>query len=199
MSGSVTNSDLLVDVKQEVVLAYNITDSKVGDNEQVPALVEQACANLPAKRIQTLAYDKAADDEKVHECLYDHGIKPIIQNRALWKTEPNKYYPGGRYPLNLIHDEAGTVSCYDTVSRPTIRHRMSYIGYDGGTGNGALSVPGTPRGLVLSQRGQVQYGQGLWTDGSSAVYGGVLDHFPPVPRRRWSSSSCTGAGRHGSW
>src|SRR5439155_20096016 len=67
---------LLVDVRHEVSLAYNITDTKVGDNKQVPALLEQACANLPAGRIKTLAYDKAADDEKVHESLHSHGIKP---------------------------------------------------------------------------------------------------------------------------
>ena len=41
-------------------------------------------------RIETLAYDKAADDVKVHELLHEHGIKPVIQNRALWKDEQEK-------------------------------------------------------------------------------------------------------------
>jgi hypothetical protein len=43
-------------------------DCKEGDNELIPALVEQAQANLPPQRLETMAYDKAADDEKVHEC-----------------------------------------------------------------------------------------------------------------------------------
>src|SRR5262249_28877205 len=73
---------LLVDVHHEVALAYHITDTKAGDNERVPALVEQAQANLPAGRLETLAYDKAADDEAVHDCLHGHGIKPVIHNRA---------------------------------------------------------------------------------------------------------------------
>jgi len=120
---------LLVDVKHEVTLAYNITDTKVGDNEQVPALVEQACANLPAQRLKTLAYDKAADDEKVHDCLHTHGIKPLIQNRALWQSEAERVL-GGRYPLHLVHDESGTISCYDTISDPPVRHKMSYVGYE---------------------------------------------------------------------
>src|SRR5206468_1960449 len=50
-----------VDVKHEVVLSYEITDTKAGDGETLPVLLEQAKANLPADRIKTLAYDKAAD------------------------------------------------------------------------------------------------------------------------------------------
>lgn len=116
---------LLVDVQHEVAVAYPITDSKAGDNERVAALVEQAQANLPPARMETLAYDKAADDEEVHEVLHSHDVKPVIQNRALWKTEPERVLPGGRYPLNLIYDESGTVHCYDTVREPPVRHRMA--------------------------------------------------------------------------
>jgi hypothetical protein len=47
-----------------------------GDNEVVPTLVRQARANLPAGRMKTLAYDKAADDEKVHEALHVIGHGP---------------------------------------------------------------------------------------------------------------------------
>src|SRR3954471_5226406 len=38
---------LLVDVKHELALAYEITDTKAGDGETLPALLEQAEANLP--------------------------------------------------------------------------------------------------------------------------------------------------------
>ena len=75
---------LLVDVQHEVALAYHVTDTKAGDNEEIEALVRQAKANLPAGRVTTLAYDRAADDIKVHEMLHDEGIKPVIQNRACW-------------------------------------------------------------------------------------------------------------------
>jgi hypothetical protein len=121
---------LLVDVKHEVALAYHITGTQTGDNERVAALIEQAQGHLPAGRIETLAYDKAADDEQVHQMLYEQGIKPVIQNRSLWREEPERLLPEGRYPLHLVHDEAGTVYCYDKVSDPPVRHRMSYVGYD---------------------------------------------------------------------
>jgi hypothetical protein len=52
----------------------------------------------------------------------------VIQNRALWRDEPERPLPGGDAPRHLVHDEAGTVFCYDTVSDPPVRHRMAYIG-----------------------------------------------------------------------
>lgn len=121
---------LQVDVKHEVSLAYRISAANDGDNEHLPGLLAQAQANLPPGRIKTLAYDKAADDIKVHQALHAAKVKPVIQNRALWKGEPEQLLPGGRYPLNLVHNEAGTVFCYDMVSDPPVRHGMSCIGYE---------------------------------------------------------------------
>jgi hypothetical protein len=120
---------LLVDVKHEVALAYHITDTKAGDNERVPELVEQAKNNLPPERIKTLAYDKAADDSSVHEFLYDERIAPVIENRNFKLEEPEKVL-GGRTPLNIVYDQAGTVFCYDRVSDAPVRHPMAYIGHE---------------------------------------------------------------------
>jgi hypothetical protein len=121
---------LLVDVRHEVVLAYRVSSTKAGDNELLPDLLVEAQANLPAQRIKTLAYDKAADDEKVHELLHDAGIKPVIQNRALWKEDKERLLPGHDGSSNIVYDEAGTVYCYDQVSEPPVRHPMSYIGHE---------------------------------------------------------------------
>jgi hypothetical protein len=120
---------LIVDVKHEVSLGYQITDTKAGDNEVLPEVLTQSRDNLPAGRIKTLAFDKAADDSEVHEMLHDFGIKPVIQNRALWKEEHERVL-GGRIPLHIVHDEAGTVFCYDQVSNPPVRHQMACIGYE---------------------------------------------------------------------
>jgi hypothetical protein len=172
---------LLVDVKHEVALAYHVTDTKAGDNERVPALVEQATANLPAGRIETLAYDKAADDEKVHECLHGHGIKPLIHNRALWKEEPERPLPGGRWPLQLVHDEAGTVFCYDTVSDPPVKHKMAYVGYEEDRGTVRYRCPARHEGWACPSDGRCNAGRdwGLTARLSCAL---DLRRFPPIPR-----------------
>lgn len=121
---------LLVDVKHEVSLAYKITDTKAGDGETLPAILADAQANLPEDRIETLAYDKAADSNDVHELLHQSNIKPIIQNRSMWKEEPERMLPGHDGNSNVVHDEAGTVYCYDRVSEPMVRHPMAYIGHE---------------------------------------------------------------------
>jgi hypothetical protein len=121
---------LIVDVKHEVVLAYEITDTKAGDGETLPVVLEQAEANLPADRIETLAYDKAADNDDVHKTLNGKGITPVIQMRGLWKTDPERMLPGHDGSSNVVYDEEGTIYCYDKVSEPPVRHKMAYIGHE---------------------------------------------------------------------
>lgn len=121
---------LLVDVKHEVALSYEITDTKAGDGETLPTIVAQAQEALPEGRIKTLAYDKAADTNDVHGLLSAEGIKPIIHNRKLWKEEPERMLPGHDGNSNIVYDEAGTVFCYDRVSEPMVRHAMAYIGHE---------------------------------------------------------------------
>src|SRR5262249_22290172 len=121
---------LIVDIRNEVVLSYEITDTKAGDGETLPAVLGQAQANLPPGRVRTLAYDKAADTDEVHRDLSRAGITPLIQMRGLGKTEPERLLPGHDGTSNVAHDELGTIYCYDKVSDPPIRHKMSYIGHE---------------------------------------------------------------------
>jgi hypothetical protein len=121
---------LIVDIKSEVILSYEISDTKAGDGETLPAVLGQARANLPPDRIQTLAYDKAADAEEVHRELNRAEITPLIQIRGLWKTEPERLLPGHDGTSNVVYDELGTIYCYDKVSEPPVRHKMSFIGHE---------------------------------------------------------------------
>ena len=121
---------LVVDVKNEVVISYEVTDTKAGDGETLPTILSQAKANLPENRIKTLAYDKAADSEDVHKLLSDEAVTPLIQIRSMWQGEPERMLPGHDGASNVVYDEAGTIYCYDKVSEPPIRHKMSYIGHE---------------------------------------------------------------------
>jgi hypothetical protein len=121
---------LLVDVKHEVVLSYEITDTKAGDGETLPVLLDQAQANLPAGRIKTVAYDKAADSQDVHKRLSGEGITLLIQTREMWKEDPERMLPGHDGSSNVVYKEDGTIYYYDKVSDPPVRHPMAYIGYE---------------------------------------------------------------------
>jgi hypothetical protein len=121
---------LLVDVKHEVILSYQITSTTTADNEALAELLAGAQANLPPGRIATLAYDKAADDVKVHELLEKSSIKPLIENRRMWTDQTERMLPGHDGNSNIVHDEAGTIYCYDKISEPPVRRKMAYIGHE---------------------------------------------------------------------
>ena len=122
------NQPLLVDVKHEVVLAYDITDTKAGDGETLPSVLEQAQANLPEDRIKTLAYDKAADSgDHVHRLLSDEVIMPVIQLLAVGKSHRTRMLPGHDGSSNIVYKEDGT-TLIDKVSEPPVLYCTAYIG-----------------------------------------------------------------------
>jgi hypothetical protein len=121
--------NLLCDARHEVALAYRITAASRPDNEALIPLVEQAQAQLPAGRLHTLAYDQAADDTQIHERLRERHVQPVIQQRSLWKQERERTVEGAGIG-NVVHDEAGTIFCYDLISDPPVRHQMAYIGHE---------------------------------------------------------------------
>lgn len=172
---------LLVDVKHEVALAYQVTSTKDGDGETLPALVEQAEANLPPKRIQTLAYDKAADSNDVHKTLARADIKPLIQSRSLWKGEHERTLPGHDGNSNVVYDETGTVYCYDRVSDPVVRHKMAYIGLEKSRGTLKYRCPAAHEGWRCRSESRCNAGKPY---GKTVRVKQEIDfrRFPPIPR-----------------
>ena len=173
---------LLVDAKHEVVLAFDITDTKAGDNERIEALVDQAQGNLPEDRLDTLAYDKAADDKKVHEMLHEHDIKPVIQNRTCWpKDGEQEKVIGGRVPLHVVHDEAGTVFCYDTTGPVPIRRAMSYAGHEKDRGTLKYRCPAKVEGFTCGSDAKCNAGKSY---GLTVRVDQEIDRrrFPSIPR-----------------
>ncbi|HEX4610734.1 MAG TPA: transposase [Urbifossiella sp.] len=173
---------LLVDVRHEVVLGFDITDTTAGDNERIEALVDQAERNRPAGRVETLAYDKAADDGKVHEMLHEHDIKPVIENRSCWpKDGDREKVIGGRVPLHVVHDEAGTVFCYDTTGAVPIRRAMSYAGHEKDRGTLKYRCPAKVEGFACGSEAKCNGGKsyGLTVRVDQEI---DLRRFPSIPR-----------------
>jgi hypothetical protein len=172
---------LLVDVRHEVALAYRISTANVGDNEYIEPLVQQAQANLPKGRIKTLAYDKAADTEDVHRTLADGGIAPVIENRALWKADFERMLAGHDGTSNVVHDEAGTIYCYDKHSDPPVRHRMAYLGHEPKRGTLKYRCPAVHEGWRCPSESICNAGRkyGKTVRVKQAI---DLRRFPPIPR-----------------
>src|SRR3954449_13452736 len=172
---------LIVDIKNEVVLSYEVTDTKAGDGETLPATLGQAEANLPPGRIKTLAYDKAAATEDVHRDLNRAGITPVIQMRGLWKTEPERLLPGHDGTSNVVYDELGTIYCYDKVSEPPVRHKMSFIGHEPERETLKYRCPAQHEGWECPMATVCNAGKSYGK--TVRVPRGVdLRRFPPLPR-----------------
>ena len=172
---------LVVDKRHEVSLAYEVTSPKVSDAEEVPSLVEEAEGNLPQGRIKTLAYDKAADDEKTHEYLNKKGIEPVIENRSLWKDEKERMLPGHDGRSNVVYDEAGTLYCYDKTREPAVRHKMAYIGHERSRGTLKYRCPAKHEGWRCRSAGRCNAGKKY---GKTVRVKREIDlrRFPPIPR-----------------
>jgi hypothetical protein len=175
---------LLVDVKHEVVVAWHVTSAAgegSGDSSVIPLLLDEAKQVLPEGRIKTLAYDKAADDQKTHEVLAKEHIKPLIQIRELWKEEPERMLPGHDGNSNVVHDEAGTIFCHDKVSPIPVKHKMSYMGYEKDRGTLKYRCPARHEGFQCpsDQRcnGDSSYGKTVRVNCNID-----LRRFPPIPR-----------------
>lgn len=172
---------LLVDVRHEVVVAWHVTPATASDARTLPVLLEKAQRVLPTRRMATLAYDKAADDQETHEQLHRHRIKPLIQNRALWKEEPERMLPGHDGNSNVVHDEAGTLYCYDRVSALPVKHKMAYIGHEKERGTLKYRCPARHEGWPCPSDTKCNPGSRY---GKTVRVRCALDlrRFPPIPR-----------------
>jgi hypothetical protein len=175
---------LLVDVKHEVTLACHITSAAgagSGDSSVLPLLLQKARRVLPQGRIRTLAFDKAADDQKTHELLHEQGIKPLIEIRELWQDEKQRMLPGHDGNSNVVHDEAGTLFCFDTVSTIPVKHKMSYAGYEKDRGTLKYRCPARHEGFVCPSDKKCNGGSSY---GKTVRVKCDLDlrRFPPIPR-----------------
>jgi hypothetical protein len=172
---------LLVDTRHELALAWRVSSTKAGDNEVLPELVAEARGNLPQGRMRTLAYDKAADDEKVHGMLKKAGIEPVIRNRSMWKEELERLLPGHDGRSNIVHDEAGTIYCYDKAGDPPVRRRMAFIGHEPSRGTLKYRCPAMHEGWRCASHDGCNAGKKY---GKTVRVKQEIDlrRFPPIPR-----------------
>lgn len=172
---------LIVDVKHEVALAWEITTATGSDARTLPKTLQQAQANLPEERIETLAFDKAADDHQTHKLLDGAGIKPVIEIRSLWKEEPLRLLPGHDGNTNIVYDEKGTLYCYDRTSNPIVLHQMAYNGYEEARGTLKYRCPARHEGWSCPHDAVCNAGKDY---GRTVRVKCEIDlrRFPPIPR-----------------
>jgi hypothetical protein len=121
---------LLVDTKYEMAISYQVTRASASDTKHLLPLVEEVKEKHLQiyKDMDTAATDKGYDSEENCRRLYDeHGIKPVIDIRRMWRDKETKLLDPGCAD-NIVYDEVGTVYC---ICPKTGEQRpMSYGGFE---------------------------------------------------------------------
>jgi len=121
---------LLVDTKYEMPISYQVTKASASDTKHLLPLVEEVKErHLEIYRnIDRAAADKGYDSEENCRRLYDeHGIKPVIDIRRMWRDKETRLLDPG-YADNIVYDEVGTVYC---ICPKTGEQRpMAYGGFE---------------------------------------------------------------------
>ena len=121
---------LLVDTKYEMAISYQVTRASASDTKQLLPLVKEVKEKHLQiyKDMDMAAADKGYDSEENCRRLYDeHGIKPVIDIRRMWRDKETKLLDPGCAD-NIVYDEVGTVYC---ICPKTGEQRpMSYGGFE---------------------------------------------------------------------
>ena len=121
---------LLVDTKYEMAISYQVTRASASDTKHLLPLVEEVKKKHLEiyKDIDNAAADKGYDSEENCRRLYDeHGIKPVIDIRRMWRDKETKLLDSGCTD-NIVYDEVGTVYCI--CPKTGEQRQMSYGGFE---------------------------------------------------------------------
>jgi hypothetical protein len=121
---------LMVDTKYEMPIGYRVTRASESDTKQLlPMVKEVKEKHLEIyKDMDMAAADKAYDSEENCRKLYDeHGIKPVIDIRRMWRDKETRLLDPG-HSDNIVYDEVGTVYCLCPVTGE--QRQMAYGGFE---------------------------------------------------------------------
>ena len=121
---------LLVNTKYEMPIGYQVTRASESDTKQLlPMVKEVKEKHLQIyKDMETAATDKGYDSEENCRRFYDeHGIKPVIDIRRMWRDKETKLLDPGCSD-NIVYDEVGTVYCLCPATGE--QRRMAYGGFE---------------------------------------------------------------------
>jgi hypothetical protein len=120
---------LMVDTTYEMPIGYRVTRASESDTKQLLPMVKEVKQKHPQiyKGMKRLAADKGYDSEENCRRLYDeHGIKPVIDIRRMWRDKETKSL--NTDVDNIVYDEVGTVYCLCPATLE--QRRMAYGGFE---------------------------------------------------------------------
>jgi len=152
----------VVDSTYELPLAFELTKASEAEQPVAGQLLEhlEEKQSLLFENIEYLSADKGYDTTSLHRRLWDeHGIKPVIDIRNLWKKPDGsdstcgvKGLPGVAYSFD------GKVYCYSSNGR---RHKMAFGGFEKNRGTLKYRCPAHHYGTECCSKGSCPLGKSV--------------------------------------
>lgn len=120
---------LIVDAVYELPVAFTVTKASVSDISEGHKLIDKLAKQHPGiiETCEVLTADKGFDDTKLIVKLWEeHGIKPVIDIRNMWK-EGEKTRLLDHKP-NIVYDYQGTIYCH--CPQTNKRREMAFGGFE---------------------------------------------------------------------
>jgi hypothetical protein len=148
---------LVVDAHWELPVAFEVTRASGSEVPEAHRLVNKLEQRHPEllDDCEVFLADRGLDDGKLIERLWDeHGIKPVIDIRNMWKdSEATRLVTGAR---NVVYDYKGTVYCHCPKSDE--RYEMAYGGFEKDRGCLKYRCPARHYGLECAGSAQCTVG-----------------------------------------
>ena len=151
---------LIVDATYDLPVCYHVTAASAADITEGHKLVEKLAQEQPAliESCDYLSADKGYDDSKLIHKLMDppYRIKPVIDNRHLWRDEKERKLPG--HP-EVYYNERGEVFCY--AAKDGKKRTMSCDGYERSRNSLRKKCPVKAYGIACPSYGQCPHQGGI--------------------------------------
>lgn len=137
---------LLVDTDYELPVAFELTPASHSEVKQAHRLIGSLDADRPEvlEACEYFTADRGYDDGKLNSSLFDdHGIKPVIDTRNLWRDGEKTRLFDGRD--NIVYDYRGTVYC--CCPKELKLKEMAYGGFEKGRNTLKYRCPAEHYGL----------------------------------------------------
>jgi hypothetical protein len=121
---------LMVDTSYELPIGYRVTRASESDTKHLLPLVKEVKDKHPEiyRGMKKLTADKGYDSEENCRDLYDeHGIKPVIDIRRMWRDKETKSLDA-EHVDNIVYDEVGRVYCL--CPKTMEQRQMAYGGFE---------------------------------------------------------------------
>lgn len=150
----------IVDTTYELPVGFEVTQASSAEQPEALKLLDRLEEKQPLL-LETAEYfmaDRGYDDGKLHRRLWDnHGIKPVIGIRNLWKKPDGHDATCAVHSLEgVAYDFEGKVYCYNAYGH---RKKMAHGGFEKNRNTLKYRCPAHHYGQHCSSRSQCRIGK----------------------------------------